>query len=284
MPGKAGTYRHHIPMKMHGRLGHARGARGEAEHAGIHSGGRYVVKRGGLALHRRFQGIALVLRATITARVEVTHRLERCAALLGCTHFDAQGLVAQGMADLRNVDDGGYLLGPQQGHCSHSNATRLDHAKPTRHHHGIVGSEQQHAIAGHQSQLVRQHIRDAIGLFQQVGVAPQQAGRVHAGTVTPALQHMLVQQLVCAIEALGKLQFGKLKQVLCLQLARRQIVGGKAVDVCGVWHIGRPSHSSSNNEGWTDDGLDDCAPTQADAPALSSSRAMMSCCTSVAPS
>ena len=172
--------------------------------------------------------------------VEIAHGLERAGFFLCTLYLGAQRSIAQRMADLRYVDDGGQLLGPQQRHGGHGNAPGLDNAKPARHHHGIVGCAQQHAIAGLEPQLLRQHIGDAIGLELQICIAPAQAFGLNAQTVAAPLAHMSIQQLHGTVKALGEPQLGQLENELGLLLGWRQVVGSKGIDMRGVRH---DSHS-----------------------------------------
>ena len=100
---------------------------------------------------------------------------------------------------------------------------------------------------------------DAVGLLAKLAIAPgRNAARgAHARPVAPAaLVDGLVEQLDRAIELFRELQFGQLEQELRLLFGWWQMLLGETVDVGSA-------HASSS---------------------FSSSRAMMSCWTSVAPS
>ena len=81
---------------------------------------------------------------------------------------------------------------------------------------------------------------NAVGLGQQVAVGPHQAARrADAHAVAPAPVDGAVQQLGGAVELGRKLQAGCVQQELGPLFGRRQVVGGKGVDVGGV-HGGLP--------------------------------------------
>jgi hypothetical protein len=178
--------------------------------------------------------------------------------------------VAQRVADLGLVDDLLQLLGAQHRHGAHRDAARLDDAEPARRQHGVVGRAQQHAVAGYQAHVIDQHVGDAVGFLRQRGVAPAQAGGLNAHALAAALCDRLVQQLGRAVQLGRELQFWQLEQVVGLQLRGRQMLARKSIEVAG----------SSKSRGHRDAPL---AEFQ-EARFFSNSRAMMSCCTSVAPS
>ena len=149
-------------------------------------------------------------------------------------HLGTQRFIAQRMADLRDIDNRAQLLGTQQRHGGHGNATSLDNAKPGRHHHRVIGRAQQHAVARLQAQGLRQYIGNAVGLVLQVSISPAQAFGLYAQALSTAFAHMLVQQLHRAVQSLGKLQLWQLKNELGLQRGRRQIVGCKGIDMRAV--------------------------------------------------
>jgi hypothetical protein len=87
---------------------------------------------------------------------------------------------------------------------------------------------------------LHQHMGNAVGLGLQVAVGPHQtAGGTDAHAVAPAPVDGAVQQLGGAVELCGKLQAGCIQQELGPLFGRRQVVGGKGVDVSGV-HGGLP--------------------------------------------
>ena len=280
MAGPAGANRHDIAVEMHRRLGHARGTRGKAQQTSVGRGGLHGAEmRRGLG-HQRLQR----LRSRQASSVEVAHRLQARVGRLCRLHLGQQGRIAERMADLGNLDDGAQLLGAQQRHGSDRNTAGLDDGKPARHHHRVVGGTQQHAVAGYQAHLGGQYVGNAVGLGLQVGIGPAHSLGLQAEALAPAFGHMAVQQLGGAVEALGELQLGQVKPVLGLQLGRRQMRSGKAVDMRG---IGRGRHlANSRLKAETGTGIQVLGRGQgaAGATCLSSSRAMMSCCTSVAPS
>ncbi|MNT15322.1 hypothetical protein D3C72_1503700 [compost metagenome] len=182
-------------------------------------------------LHERFERIC-----TLSLCIEKADRLQSRALLLRPQHLGALGVVAQRMADPCNIHDGGQLLGTQQGHGCHRNATGLDHAEPACHQHGVVGAAQQHTVARHQAHLAGQHMGDSVGPVLQIGIAPAHAFGLYAQPVAAPLFHMAVQQLGGTVQSLGKLQLRQLENIAGLQLGRRQVVGSKSIDMGGVGH------------------------------------------------
>ena len=144
------------------------------------------------------------------------------------------------MADLADVDDGLELLGAQQRHGGHGDATGLHDREPAGREHGVVGRAQQHAVAGHQAHVLHQHVGDAVGLVLQIGVGPGQAGCADADPVAAAGGHVAVQQFGGAVELCGELQLGQVEDELGLLVGRRQVVAGKGVDVGGGHGVDLP--------------------------------------------
>jgi hypothetical protein len=129
------------------------------------------------------------------------------------SEFLGQPRVAQRVADLRLVDDG---RAARLARSSGMVPTAMPPALTTANQHaasiGAVGAAQQHAVAGHQAQVVDQHAGDAVGLRLQFGIGP--------------------------VQALGQLQFGPLEQEL-----RQRRGGGRwsraKVSTCALWAMGR---------------------------------------------
>ncbi|MPN05175.1 hypothetical protein SDC9_152425 [bioreactor metagenome] len=115
---------------------------------------------------------------------------------------------------------------------------------------------------------MREHVRNAVGLRQQFRIVPAHALRLQRQPVAAPLLHMAVEQLGCAIEVFRKLQFGQIENELRQLRWRRKMVCREGIEVGGGEH---------NND------LSDWDSTRTQG-CLSSSRAMMSCCTSLAPS
>ena len=228
----AGAYRHHITVKMHGGLGHTRGARGKTQQAGVGSSSVQSREFGAGLVHQGFQRII----NTFGLDVEVAHGVQRVAFFLRALHLSAQRVVTQRVADLGDVHNRRQLLGAQQRHGSHGNTTGLDDAKPASHHHGVIGRAQQHAVARHQTQITGQHIGNLVGLGLQLRISPAQTGGLNAKTIATPLRHMLVQQLGHTVHALGELKLRQIEDKLRLQLHRWQMVCRKRINVSGVGH------------------------------------------------
>jgi hypothetical protein len=162
------------------------------------------------------------------------------------------------MRDAADLDDRLQLLGAQHRHRRDGDRAGLDHAEPAGREHRVVRRAQQHAVAGHHAHVFRQHLRDAVGAVLQLAPSPRDAGRADADALAAALRDRLVEQFGGAVQLRRQLELGPLEQELGLQLARRQVVAREGIDM-GTRH-GYPFKS------------------------FNSSRAMISCCTSVAPS
>ena len=169
-------------------------------------------------------------RMQVSSAAVAADLLELQAGRRGFEQVGRQRRIAERMRDLGDLDHGLELLGTQQRHGGHGNATSLHHAEPAGHGHRVVGPAQQHAVAGHQAHVLHQHLGDAVGLLAQLPVGPADAAALQAQAFAPAaLVHGLVQQLGGAVQLLRELQIGQLEQELGPLLARRQVLGGEAV-------------------------------------------------------
>jgi hypothetical protein len=131
-------------MEMHGALGDAGGARGEADQADI-VGRRVDRIECRLRRHQRFQRILAVGAESVPRG----RRRRRCFQL------GAQAVGAQHGVDLRLVGDGAQLARAQQRHGRHGDQAGLHHRQHAGRHHGRVRAAQQHAVAGFQLQRPR---------------------------------------------------------------------------------------------------------------------------------
>ena len=95
------------------------------------------------------------------------HRL----LLLGQFQLMQQRGVTQGHAGLGFGDDFAQLFGAQQGHGGHSHHTCLDHTHPGQSQADRVAAAQQHAVTGHQTQVVHQHLGNAVDALAGIAVA-----------------------------------------------------------------------------------------------------------------
>ena len=95
------------------------------------------------------------------------HRL----LLLGQFQLMQQRGVAQGHAGLGFGDDLAQLLGAQQGHGGHSHQAGLDHTHPGQSQADRVATAQQHPVAGNQTQVVHQHLGNAVDALARFAVA-----------------------------------------------------------------------------------------------------------------
>jgi hypothetical protein len=262
------AHRQHIAVEMHRALGLPRGATRERDQADVIGGRVARGERVGLARHRGFERIG-------TLAVEVAHAFERRTKVLAIgtpvrVQLVAQTCIAECSRHLRLVDDLLELLGAQQRHRRHGDQSCLERGKPARRHHQVVRAAQQHAIARHQPHVLDQHMRDAIHKRRQLGIGhgldTARALMAHRHAATVAGRHMSVHKLHCRVEAIGVARV-----VVELEhrprLRRRQPVPCEGINMSGGW-LGAAI-------------LVSCLVFYR---AASVSRAMISFCTSVAPS
>jgi hypothetical protein len=92
---------------------------------------------------------------------------------------------------LRLVDDVAQLLGAQQRHGGHRHQPGLDHRQPGQRHADRVAAAQQHAVAGHQTEVLHQHLRDAVHTLLGLGIGQRDLRRAQHGAVGEALGRAL---------------------------------------------------------------------------------------------
>ena len=189
---------------------------------------------------------------------EVRHRRQRRAGGAREVEFRGEPRIAQRVRDPRLGDDVDQLPRAQQRHRRDGDRAGLHHREPARGHRRRVRPAQQHAVAGNDAEVVDQHARDPARPGVEFGVGPAHAlRREHREALAAALAHRALEQLGRDVEPLGVPEPGRSNMQLRPLVARRQVVAREAVDVRTGRHV-RPS--------------------------LMTSRPMISCCTSVAPS
>src|SRR5579883_2723473 len=99
----------------------------------------------------------------IPGTAEIGDALEAGAALFRRLHLLGEGDVAESEADARLLDDEGELARTQKRHGGNADAASLEHAEPGGRHHRVVGSAQQHPVAGNEAELFSQDAGDAVG-------------------------------------------------------------------------------------------------------------------------
>ena len=119
-------------------------------------------------------------------------------------------------------------------HRGHGNAAGFQHREPAGGHLRVVGSAQQHTIAGDDAEILHQYPRNPVGLRQQVGIGPAQAaGREDGHPLAPSVGDGTVQQCGGCIDPVRILQLGQVVDEFRPLLARRQMVARKRVNVGG---------------------------------------------------
>ena len=125
----------------------------------------------------------------------------------------------------------------EQRHRRHDDAAGLDDREPAGRHPRAVGTAQQHTVAGHESHVLDQHVRDAVRVRGEVGIRPASAaGRHDRRARAPAAQKRAVEELRRAVQRVGVPQLGQREDEIGPFAARRQVVAGKRVDVGGTRH------------------------------------------------
>ena len=162
-PGFASTQ--DVAVAVRGRFGCAGGARGEGQHGD-------VVGMGGASAE-----LAVMGRSAHRQRPWSIHQIEghdggqHRLLLLGQFQLMQQRGVAQGHAGLGFGDDLAQLFGAQQGHGGHRDQAGLDHTHPGQSQADRVATAQQHPVAGNQTQVVHQHLGNAVDAFARFAVA-----------------------------------------------------------------------------------------------------------------
>ncbi len=134
---------------------------------------------------------------------------------------------------------------------------RLGDRKPAGHHHGSVRSPQEHAIAADEAEILDQHAADGVDLRPELAVAQRLGVGDERGPIAVPRADRVVEEGDRAVE-LRRIAEGLDQQVGPLLAGRQPVVGERI-------HQGHGAASSV-------------------AYAASACRAMMTCCTSLAPS
>jgi hypothetical protein len=110
---------------------------------------------------------------------------------------------------LRLVDDVAQLARAQQRHGGHGHQPGLDDRQPGEGQPDRVAAAQQHAVAGHQAQVVDQHAGDAVDAVAHVGIGERDARRAQQRPVGPALLRRLVEQFLDQVQRSGRRRCGR---------------------------------------------------------------------------
>ena len=213
-------------------FGCAGGARGEGQHGDVIGMGRASTEVAimGRSAHRQ--------RPRCIHQVEWHDRVQHRLLLLGQFQLMQQRGVAQSHAGLGFGDDLAQLLGAQQGHGGHSHQAGLDHTHPGQSQADGIATAQQHPVARHQTQVVHQHLGNAVDAFTRFAVTQGDARRAQHRAIAPALFIGPVQQFTDQVELIGECQLRQVAQHLRMQPSRGQAFADKPVDVCA--HVDTP--------------------------------------------
>ena len=156
--------RQHIAVRVHGGLGCARGARGEGHQ-------RNIVSRRGAGRRGAGLGLCALQQVGRIGRGVERHDGGQHRVLCLCRlQLGQQAAVALRQRGLGAVDDAAQFARAQQRHGRHGNQPGVDGAQPGQRHLHRVAAAQQHAVAGHQAVVLRQHLGNACGLGAGVAV------------------------------------------------------------------------------------------------------------------
>ena len=113
-----------------------------------------------------------------------------------------------------------------------SDGPGLEHAEPGGGQPLVVGAAQEHAVPGHDPEVLDEDARDPVRRRHQLGVRPRrEAGLVQARPVRPVARGDVVEQGGGAVQALGVLELGQVEGQLRPLLGRREVVTAERVDV-----------------------------------------------------
>ena len=272
--------RKHVAVEMHGALGLAGRARGEADEA--HVVARRVAGDEGVVAgrcHQRFERIG-------RAAAPVDDALEIARQRAGILHLFGQAVIAEREADFGLGNRVGDLLGAQERHGRDHDGAGLDDGEIGRHHHRAVRPAQQHAMSGHDAERAREHVGDAVHPLGQLRVSQGFRRRDQARPVAAARRNPLVEQLNHAIHPFGIFQLRQLEQEIRPLRARGQVVAREGVEMRRRGHGCRSSPKSIIRNAPRRSSRYRHSAASADLPArfFNSSRAITTFCTSVAPS
>ena len=243
----------HIAVRVHGGLGRARGAGGEGHQ-------RDVVCRCGAGRHAAGLGLgALQQVGRIGGGVKRHDGGQLGVLVLRRRQFGQQAAIAQRKQGLGALDDAGEFARAQQRHGGHRHQPGVDSTQPGQCHLHRVAAAQQHAVAGHQAVVLRQHLGNAGRLSAGVAVGVCAVRAAQQGAVDVARALGLVKKRMYQVGLVRDLQLGQVVAQRGPGLAGRQAVVHKVVGLGG---------------GYLRHGRCSCKRLLP----------MMSCCTSVAPS
>ena len=213
-----------IAVEVHGRLGLARGARGERQQRNIVAAGVHRLEP-----HVLVERDPVHFRIVVGGAVEPDHFLEELVAVGAGDELIHDARVAQGERDLGLIDDLGQLARPQHRHGVDDDRAGLGGGQPAGDHGRIVGGADQHAVAGLDAVVLDQRMRDPVAPVRQLLVGAAAAVADQRDMIAEATLDHPVGQLDRGVQPFG-IREG-VQQVLRLQVRRRQVVPREGVDV-----------------------------------------------------
>jgi hypothetical protein len=208
--------RQHVTVEVHRRLGAAGGARGEREHADVVVRGLDDVEGGVLGQHPLGPGVVAVGDGGDPQRLD---RLE-------------EPVVDERRVQVGDLVDGLQLPRPQQRHRGDHDGPGLQHSEPGGREPLAVRAAQEHAVPGHDPEILDEDACDPVRRRHQLAVRPgREPGLVEARPVRPVARRDVVEQGGGAVETLGVLELGQVEDQLGPLLCRREVVTTERVDV-----------------------------------------------------
>jgi hypothetical protein len=211
----------HVAVEVHRRLRIAGRAGSERQQADVVGRRRDVLELVGPLRHEIFQRAVTVGR---DAR-QATGGSRRFM------HLSDEARFADGVIDLRALGHDAQLFGSQHRHGGHSNRAHLHHGEPACDQRRRIRPAQQDPIARYDAEVVHQHVRDAIGAFEQLEIAPVATRRIERNPRAVTFEDSLVEQRGGAIQARRIVQLRQVEAELGPLLARRQAVARESIDV-----------------------------------------------------
>ena len=217
--------RQYVAVEMHGALGLAGGARGEADQADVVARG--VAGGEELVAGLRDQRFERVGRAA----TPIDHAVEISGERTRLLHLVGEPMVAEREPDLGLDDRIGDLLGAQQRHGRHHHAAGLDHRQIGGDHHRAVGAAQQHTMARNHSEIAGERVGDAVHALGQLCVGEGFGRRDQARPIAVAGGNPAVEQLDHAVRAIRILELRQAEQKVRPFGARGQVVACECVEM-----------------------------------------------------
>ena len=213
-----------VAVKMHRRLGLARGARREAEQRHIIAAGAHRFEAHGFR-----QRCPVEFSIVVGGAVKADDAVKEAALLAARDEVFHQPRVAERVGDFSFVDNLGQFASAQHRHGVDDHRTRLGGGQPAGDHRRIIGRADQHPVAGLHTIITDQRVGDAVRPVRQFLVGAAAAHADQRYMVAESLVHHLVCEFDGGVQPFGIDEMPKLD--LRPQIKRRKIVAREVVAV-----------------------------------------------------